>query len=139
MPRPHSSRRQSLVLRTVAVCLILAFMVGLSAPSGAQENDAVPVPEARANTPANFGYGAASVILTIPYGLAKVLYAAFGGIVGGAALVFSAGDTKAAKAVWNASLHGTYVLTPEHLKGEKEIRFVGMPDDDASAQTASTM
>ena len=137
MPRLHSSRRQSLVLRTVAVCLILAFMVGLSAPAGAQENDAVP--EARANTPANFGYGAASVILTIPYGLAKVLYAAFGGIVGGAALVFSAGDTKAAKAVWNASLHGTYVLTPEHLKGEKEIRFVGMPEADVSAQTANAM
>ena len=130
-------RRRCVAIKAMTVCLILAFVVAFTAPAGAQENDAVP--ETRANTPANFGYGAASVLLTIPYGLAKVLYAAFGGVVGGAALVFSAGDTKAAKAVWNASLHGTYVLTPEHLRGEKEIRFIGMPEDDVSAQTASAM
>jgi hypothetical protein len=121
----------------MTVCLVFAFVVAFTVPAGAQENTAVP--EARANTPANFGYGAASVILTIPYGLAKVLYAAFGSVVGGAALVFSAGDTKAAKAVWNASLHGTYVLTPEHLKGEKDIHFVGEPEEGVAAQTVSAM
>ena len=135
MPILH--RRRCVAIKAMTVCLILAFVVALTAPAGAQENDAVP--EARANTPAKFGYGAASVILTIPYGLAKVLYAAFGSVVGGAALVFSAGDTRAAKAVWNASLHGTYVLTPEHLKGEKEIQFIGVPEEDVSAQTVRAM
>ena len=139
MPILHCSchRRTCVSIKAITVCIVLAFMVALVPAAGAQDNDAVP--EARANTPAKFGYGAASVILTIPYGLAKVLYAAFGSVVGGAALVFSAGDTKAAKAVWNASLHGTYVLTPEHLKGEKDIQFIGMPEEDVSAQTVSAM
>ena len=134
---PTLRRRSCPAFQAMTVCLVFAFVVALSVPAGAQENDAVP--EARTNTPANFGYGAASVILTIPYGLAKVLYAAFGSVVGGAALVFSAGDTKAAKAVWNASLHGTYVLTPEHLKGEKDIHFIGVAEEDVSAQTARAL
>jgi hypothetical protein len=139
VPTLHRShhRKPSVAIKAMTVCLILAFVVVLTPPAGAQENDAMP--NARGNAPTNFGYGAASAILTIPYGLAKVLYAAFGSVVGGAALIFSAGDTKAARAVWNASLQGTYVLTPEHLRGEKEIHFIGMPEEEISAQTARAM
>ena len=130
-------RNHHRVWLTMTVCLIVVFVVALTPLAGAQEHDAVP--NAPANAPNSFGYGAASVILTIPYGLAKVLYAAFGSVVGGTALIFSAGDTKAAKAVWNASLRGTYVLTPEHLKGEKEIHFIGVAEEEMSAQTARAM
>jgi len=132
VPRSHKCVPR-VAVKTITLCLIFAFVVGVTPLAGAQESGTVPDPAA--NGPTNFGYGAASVLLTIPYGVAKVLYAAVGSVVGGAALVFSAGDTKAAKAVWNASLHGTYVLTPEHIKGEKDIHFVGV-SEDTSAQTA---
>jgi len=87
-------------------------------------------------TPTQFGIGAASVLLSIPYGAAKVTYAALGGVIGGFAYAFSAGDIEAAKAVWTSSLRGTYVLTPDHLKGDKPVQFMGKPDgDDLGQQT----
>jgi hypothetical protein len=87
-------------------------------------------------TPTQFGIGAASVLLSIPYGAAKVTYAALGSVIGGFAYAFSAGDTDAAKAVWTPSLRGTYVLTPDHLKGDKPIQFMGKADsDDQQART----
>jgi hypothetical protein len=87
-------------------------------------------------TPTQFGIGAASVLLSIPYGAAKVTYAALGGIIGGFTYLFSAGDKEAAKAVWTPSLNGTYVLTPDHLKGDKPIRFIGGSEGDEVAQQA---
>jgi hypothetical protein len=87
-------------------------------------------------TPTQFGIGAASVLLSIPYGAAKVTYAGLGSVIGGFAYAFSAGDTDAAKAVWTPSLRGTYVLTPDHLKGDKPIQFMGKADsDDQQART----
>ena len=87
-------------------------------------------------TPTQFGIGAASVLLSIPYGAAKVTYAALGGIIGGFTYLFSAGDKEAAKAVWTPSLNGTYVLTPDHLKGDKPIQFLGRAEGDDVAEQA---
>ena len=75
------------------------------------------------------GLGAASALLTLPYGVSKMLYAGMGGVVGGFAWVLSGGDTDAAEAVWDASLNGTYVITPEHLRGKEAIRFFGRSSD----------
>lgn len=63
-------------------------------------------------------------------------YAALGGIVGGFAYLFSAGDKGAAQAVWTPSLNGTYVLTPNHLKGDKPIQFMGKAEGDDVGQQA---
>jgi hypothetical protein len=30
-------------------------------------------------------------------------------------------------------MYGTYIITPEHLRGDKPIRFLGVPDTDTSA------
>ena len=35
------------------------------------------------------------------------------------------GDNRAAQKVWDASLKGTYIITPDHLKGRKNIAFIG--------------
>lgn len=67
--------------------------------------------------------GAASFILTPVYGAFKLSFA--GAIVGGLTWVFTGGDESSAQQVWDASLKGTYIMTPEHLEGEKPIRFVG--------------
>ena len=69
--------------------------------------------------------GAACFIVTPVYGAFKLVYAGLGGIAGGLTWVFTGGDSKAAQKVWDASLKGTYIITPDHLKGKKSINFVG--------------
>lgn len=121
-------------LRWVIVVLAIVLLVAPMSTGWAQDNTGHD--QIHSATPTQFGIGAASVLLSIPYGAAKVTYAALGGIIGGFAYAFSAGDTDAAKAVWTPSLRGTYVLTPDHLKGDKPIQFMGKGDgDDRQART----
>jgi hypothetical protein len=125
--------RTSFRKRLVAVLTIALLAAPMSAGL-AQDNSRHE--QGRSAAPTQFGIGAASVLLSIPYGAAKVTYAALGGIIGGFAYLFSAGDKDAAQAVWIPSLHGTYVLTPDHLKGDKSIQFIGKDDgDDLGQQT----
>jgi hypothetical protein len=85
------------------------------------------------------GMGIASVLASIPYGLAKVCYALMGGIIGGFTYVLSGFDEKPAKKVWDASIRGDYVITPDHLRGDKPVRFVGLPrESEPSAQSTSS-
>jgi hypothetical protein len=76
------------------------------------------------------GLGVAAALLTIPYGIAKVVYAGLGAIIGGFAYVLTGFDDKPAKKIWDTSIRGTYVITPEHLKGDKPVRFLGVPSEE---------
>lgn len=69
--------------------------------------------------------GAASFILIPVYGAFKLSFAGAGAIVGGLTWVFTGGDESSAQQVWDASLKGTYIMTPEYLEGEKPIRAGG--------------
>jgi hypothetical protein len=73
----------------------------------------------------SLGLQVASGALSILYTPLKVVYAGLGGIIGGVAYVLSAGNEQAAQSLWDASLRGTYWLTPEHLQGHEPIRFKG--------------
>jgi hypothetical protein len=118
--------------------VVLAILLLASPMSVAWAQDNIGHDQIHSASPTQFGIGAASVLLSIPYGAAKVTYAALGGIIGGFAYLFSAGDTEAAKAVWTPSLQGTYVLTPDHLKGDKPIQFMGKTHgEDLGQQTRS--
>ena len=131
--RPTNRSQASLM---PSVVMILAITLLASPMSAAWAQDDTGHDQIHSATPTQFGIGAASVLLSIPYGAAKVTYAALGGIIGGFAYLFSAGDTEAAKAVWTPSLQGTYVLTPDHLKGDKPIQFMGKAHgDDLEQQT----
>ena len=76
-------------------------------------------------TPNGAGMQAASWLITLPYGATKVAMALVGGVVGGLTYVFSGGNQEAAKKVWKPTMYGTYIITPEHLRGEKPVRFIG--------------
>src|SRR5918999_1485985 len=122
--------------RSIVAVLTIALLAAPISAGWAQGNPGHD--QIQSATPTQFGIGAASVLLSIPYGAAKVTYAALGGIIGGFAYLFSAGDTEAAKAVWTPSLNGTYVLTPDHLKGDKSIQFIGgLKGDDVGPQARS--
>ncbi len=116
--------------KTVAVVLVVAFSHLAQVPvSAAQQGVQEGRDDGTQSACCQFGLGAASFLLTVPYGASKVVVAALGGIVGGLAYVFTGGDEEAAKAVWDTSIRGTYVITPEHLKGNKSIRFLGIPQE----------
>lgn len=80
------------------------------------------------------GMQVAAGFSTLLYFPLKAAFAIGGGIVGGLAYAFSGGNEQAAKSIWTTSIYGTYIITPDHLQGNRPIRFLGIADsDDASA------
>lgn len=79
------------------------------------------------------GIKVASWAATVPYCLGKSTFAALGGIVGGFAFVLSGGNVQTAKAVWTTSILGTYIIRPEHLRGQEPVHFLGQGDDNQPA------
>ena len=71
------------------------------------------------------GLGLASFVTTLPYGAVKIAYAGLGAIIGGFTYVLTAGDVDSARVVWEKSLLGHYVITPDHLTGNKPVKFIG--------------
>lgn len=80
------------------------------------------------------GLGAAAALSTLVYGPVKLVYATGGLIVGAFAWAFTAGDSEVAEKVFTRSLRGHYVVTPDHLTGERELVFIGR--DVAGESTA---
>lgn len=79
------------------------------------------------------GMQAAAGLSTLVYLPLKLAFAIGGGVVGGLTYAFSGFDESAAKKVWNTTLYGTYLITPDHLQGNRPIRFLGVADsNDAS-------
>jgi len=83
-------------------------------------------------SPSGAGLQAASWLVTVPYGAAKILYAVSGGVVGSLAWVMTGGNTDIAKAIWSPSMTGHYTVQPQNLTGDRPLHFVGGPPDQAS-------
>lgn len=123
--RRRSHWSNAIVLSLVMTCS-LAILV---APLSAQESN-VPVSSNDAS-PSGVGIQAGSALATILYFPLKLAFAIGGGVVGGLAYGFSGGSEQTAKNIWIPSMYGTYIITPEHLKGDKPIRFLGVPAEPA--------
>lgn len=121
-------------MSVVAVGLIIAMSgLGQVSVSWSQSAGSPPPEDTTQGTLSGAGLQAASFLLTVPYGAVKVAFAILGGAVGGLTYVLSGGNSEAAKAVWTTSVYGTYVITPDHLRGDKPIRFLGVPAESDSA------
>lgn len=83
--------------------------------------------------------GAAAGLSTILYLPLKAAFAIGGGLVGGLAYAFSGGNENAAKSIWTTSMYGTYIITPDHLRGDKPIRFLGVPETESAQASAPEM
>ena len=79
--------------------------------------------------------GASCVLANIVYMPAKVLYAAGGGLVAGAAYLFSAGDKDVAKPILDAAVGGDYIVQPQHLSGDKKLVFFGQSEEQQRAKS----
>ncbi|WP_447600183.1 hypothetical protein [Nitrospira sp. Nam80] len=141
MNKEPEPARQGL-LKTLAILVLLAFSsVLIASPVLAQDSptSSSPAGDASTGTPSGVGMQAASAVATILYFPFKAAFAIGGGVVGGLAYAFSGGSEQTAKNIWIPSMYGTYIITPEHLKGDKPVRFLGVPaeparETDAAAQ-----
>ena len=105
----------------VVVLLIFSLVVGMGAPGvslAAEPELSSPTNEA--------ALGIGSALLTVVYFPFKLVYAALGGIVGTFTYGLTGGNLDTAKDVWEPSFYGTYVITPDHLKGNEPVRFFGV-------------
>jgi len=101
----------------VLCAFVLVVCLGLPGSSWAGEENSDPSNEAA------LGFG--SGLLTIVYLPLKTTYALLGGIVGGFTYALTGGNMDTAQSVWEPSVYGTYVITPDHLKGNEPVRFYG--------------
>ena len=102
--------RMLIVIMALAICLA---PVALAAKDSADNGVASDV-----------GLGVASLLCTLPYGATKFAVAVLGGVAGGFTYPF---DQQAAESVWYTTIGGDYLVTPDHLRGKKELHFVGTP------------
>lgn len=123
--RPKFERgiTRQLLMALVAIALLGAPSVGFA-------------DETARETGREGGLGAAAALSSLVYGPVKLLYATGGLIVGSFAWAFTAGDTEVAEKVFTRSLRGNYVITPDHLTGERKLVFIGR--DVASTATGRT-
>ncbi len=119
-------------MKSTVMMVILALFTFVLAPNGSAQS--VQPSQEDGGTASEAGLGAASLFLTLPYGVTKVTFAAAGVIVGGLAYLFSGFDEATAKRIWTTSAYGTYILTPGHLKGDQPIRFLGVEDEPVNGQ-----
>ena len=125
----------------VALTLVCALCTVTTVPLGWSQEPA-PAPTSDSTEGGNAssaGMGAAAGLTTILYLPLKAAFAIGGGVVGGLAYAFSGGNETAAKSIWTTSMYGTYIITPDHLRGDKPIRFLGVPEPDSAQASAPEM
>lgn len=110
------------------MALVLSAMISLVALE-AQAQMQNGAEEGAATTAGETAWQAASFLATIPYGAVKLGVAAVGGVVGGLGYVLSGGDLESSQKIWSSFTDGTYVLSPEHLKGEEPVVLFVPPEE----------
>jgi hypothetical protein len=76
-----------------------------------------------------FAWGMAAIGANVLYIPTKLVYAGLGGLTGGLGYLLTLGNRDALNTVLGPSVGGTYVLTPEMLRGEQPILFSGESPD----------
>ena len=134
-----TSKSAAATFRIVAITLVCTLGIVTMAPSvRGQEPAPAPAPASENTEGGNAssaGMGAAAGLSTLLYLPLKAAFAIGGGVVGGLAYAFSGGNENAAKSIWTTSMYGTYIITPDHLRGDKPVRFLGVAEPDTSSQT----
>jgi hypothetical protein len=103
--------------RVLFLTCVLSALIAAAPPAARAQDDAPSGPNAFA------GFGA--MLCTIVYSPLKLAYAASGLVVGGMAWVWSFGNKRVTRPIFRAALRGDYVVTPEHLTGERRLEFIG--------------
>jgi hypothetical protein len=105
----------SMRMRRATAVALLAVGLVTTAPASARA----------ASAASEWGIGTTCALANLIYGPTKMMYAVFGGFIGLVAFGLSGGDDDVALRVIEPAWRGDYALTQEHLRGEKEIQFIG--------------
>ncbi len=90
----------------------------------------VPTASAAESAAGEASIGAASAVASLIYGPTKIVYATLGLLFSGGAWLLTGGDEDIAGPIYHASVRGDYVVTPDHLKGDRSLEFVGRDPRD---------
>lgn len=132
-----SKHISALCSKSITMMLVLVLCMITLTPQ-AWSQDSATGSNSEGGNASSAGMGAAAGLSTLLYLPLKAVFAIGGGIVGGLAYAFSGGNQDAAKSIWTTSLYGTYIITPDHLRGDKPIRFLGVADNpDVPAQVTA--
>lgn len=115
MPQTMSHPSRPLV-RTTLCILVLVF--------GCQATLSVRTASA-AGSGSEAIQGLGSYFLTLPYSGIEMAVAELGAVAGGIGFIFTGGDKATADKIWGRAIGGEYVVTPQHLRGEKDLHFFG--------------
>jgi hypothetical protein len=118
------------MLPSVALVVLMTFCPLVTLPAWSQQSST----DTSQGTASGVGMQVTSAVATILYVPLKIAFAIGGGIVGGLAYVFSGGSESTAKSIWIPSMYGTYLITPEHLAGDKPVRFLGVAAESNGSQ-----
>lgn len=110
---------------------VVAFAFGIAVSPARADDTASPVDS-------DAGVGIAAGLASLVYTPAKVLYALGGGVAAGMAYLASAGNQDVAEPILTPSLRGDYVVTPEHLRGERTLEFFGREPAASHRASADT-
>jgi hypothetical protein len=114
----------------LAPLLLLSFfcwacpVVVAGAAAGGTAGTAVSVKESEKEQHGVLTY-VGTVLADIVYFPAKVVFAGVGATTAGVAYVLTLGDSSVSNNIWNSSVEGNYILTPNMIEGKEPIRFVG--------------
>ncbi len=120
----------------VAHCLAIAVL--------ALAITAVPIPALAEGDEggafSKFAIGIGAGISTLVYTPLKVVYALTAIPISGLVYMWSVGNTEMAGRVMRSGTQGNFVVTPEHLRGNQTLDFVGPanegPDEDEPVELA---
>jgi hypothetical protein len=107
--------------RMVVALVLVGALLGRSTAVLAEDGELREEP----GPAASFGWGMAAVGTNLGYFPAKMLYAFGGGLVGLMAWGVTGGDDEVAMGILQPALGGTWVVTPEMLRGVEPILFAG--------------
>lgn len=118
--------RRLTVAAGLAACLTQAGCAVLivGAAGGAAAGAATSARESQKDDHSAMTY-VGTVLGNVLYVPAKVLFAAGGAAVSGIAYVVTLGDASASSAIWQTTVEGDYVLTPDMVEGDRPVRFAG--------------
>jgi hypothetical protein len=137
-PSSFNRPRETSPFKLMAAFMLLAMSTVTIVPSAwSQESTVSSSGEStEGGTASSAGMQVAAGFSTLLYLPIKLAFALGGGIVGGLAYAFSGGNEQAAKSIWDTSLYGTYLITPDHLQGNRPIRFLGVVDSNDAPASA---
>jgi hypothetical protein len=127
-----SKKRGKILSLTLALSIILSLPNLSVAQSLSQPEPAPAELDEEQQAGQDFGFGVGSVLASVLYFPLKLTYAGLGLITGGLGFILSGGRPDVANNIIYPAIQGDFVITPNHLKGEEPVIFLGPPPLDGS-------